>query len=498
MHMQKLTLLFAFVSLLFSCKSQPAKDSSSTSGEFNKNKNGLIYSETDINALRFVVDSLNLRFKTCDVNKIYKAYPQATAYEVRFESKTNDLTEIRDAQKDNPLFYDLVNKYGAYVKKTDSNILVAATGFDDDGKQTYLSGTPYSGFEGEYMLRGKPAALLNGWVYDYKPKGEYNDYYSLSCFYFPKAMQYPEIPAAYAKLIQYIDCMIDTSATIFLTKKYDYVDTGLKAKCDDYRQLVEYVNTKMPAKNTNKKSSVNSLTNDKIQFINTRLRDDEFVLQKINNMVEWCRINEQGYGIIEPMAEIFSSQKAALEAKRRERVVGFCSQDQSPRIHALAIAKLAAETHSWDIFLRSHLNIMNDRFERNSDGSYAWGQRKTYIKELEALNINVIDMMLGLSLRSVSTPVNHYNGTVWRIGKALTESGDRLLFENRVKAMMKDEMLDEFNRSLLFLLYQTYLNFLEDKNEKKLKIGEMKTTLTAYPLFIQKAIEKLEANLKDE
>jgi len=43
--------------------------------------------------------------------------------------------------------------------------------------------------------------------------------------------------------------------------------------------------------------------------------------------------------------------------------------DESPRTHARAIALLAAETNNWDILLRAHIDIMNDRFERRSDGS---------------------------------------------------------------------------------------------------------------------------------
>ena len=49
--------------------------------------------------------------------------------------------------------------------------------------------------------------------------------------------------------------------------------------------------------------------------------------------------------------------------------------DNSPRIHALNIAKLSAETINWEVFLRAHLDIMKDKFERMSDGSYAFGGR---------------------------------------------------------------------------------------------------------------------------
>lgn len=88
----------------------------------------------------------------------------------------------------------------------------------------------------------------------------------------------------------------------------------------------------------------------------------------------------------EEYVSCYKSPKVALELKRSRIVVGGCSQDMSPRVHAMNIALLSAETINWEIFLRSHLDIMNDNFERMSDGSYAWAGRKTYIKELEVLD----------------------------------------------------------------------------------------------------------------
>ena len=39
--------------------------------EFGNSSNGLIYSDTTIKQLKFIVDSLNLKFKVCDLYKTY-------------------------------------------------------------------------------------------------------------------------------------------------------------------------------------------------------------------------------------------------------------------------------------------------------------------------------------------------------------------------------------------------------------------------------------------
>ncbi len=96
---------------------------------------------------------------------------------------------------------------------------------------------------------------------------------------------------------------------------------------------------------------------------------------------------------------------------------------------------------------------MNDRFDRVSDGSYAYAGRKTYLKELEELNLDVVDLILGLSLRAENMAEKHYVGTVWRLGWAMSESKDKSVFEEKVMHMMKDNHLDEFNRGLLLILF---------------------------------------------
>src|SRR5690606_2706951 len=119
-----------------------------------------------------------------------------------------------------------------------------------------------------------------------------------------------------------------------------------------------------------------------------------------------------------------------LQRMRHTKVVGSCSQDASPRIHAINIALVSAETTNWEVFLKAHLDIMNDKFDRMSDGNYAYAQRKTYIKELEELNINVIDLLLGISLRIENPANNHYYGNIGRLGRAISESKYKVEFEN--------------------------------------------------------------------
>ena len=178
-----------------------------------------------------------------------------------------------------------------------------------------------------------------------------------------------------------------------------------------------------------------------------------------------------------------------LEIHRNRRVVGFCSQDDSPRIHAMRIAILSAETANWEIFLRSHLDIMNDRFDRMSDASYARVRRKTYIQELEELDINVIDLILGISLRISNPAENHYFGNIQRIGKALAETKEREELERLLLSMIEDEELDDFNRIISYSIFLNYTYHLEDDTQRAISLKRLAISIDKLPDYLKNKID---------
>lgn len=162
--------------------------------------------------------------------------------------------------------------------------------------------------------------------------------------------------------------------------------------------------------------------------------------------------------------------------------------DSRPRDHALNIALLSAETAKWEIFLRSHLNIMNDRFDRVSDGSYAQGTRNTYIKEIEVLDINVLDLILGISLRIENPSKNHYFSSIDRVGRALSESRNPRVAETTILNMISDSELDDYNRILMYYLFENYNYNLVDEKVKKLNQSKLKLAVSNMPDYISSRI----------
>jgi hypothetical protein len=185
-------------------------------------------------------------------------------------------------------------------------------------------------------------------------------------------------------------------------------------------------------------------------------------------------VDHVGDPFLEELVIRYGKPADALAMKRNRRVWGSCSMDDSPRRHALDIATLAAESVNWDIFLRAHLDILNDRFDRASDGSYAQAGRQTYVMELEELEIAVPDLLLGTLLRAENTNEGHYVASANRTGRAITEAKEAEAIAQRLLAMIADPELDLYNRAVLYYAYLNYNGHLEDealqaRNEKALE-----------------------------
>lgn len=378
--------------------------------EYKTYSNGLIYSDTAMSKLKHVADSLNSKYKSCNVNPEFYTKKQTIAYYIIMDS--GNVSQAKKDMEQQIPFNEFIKRYPE--AKVEKNVLVfKQKNKNEKGKEvvdfqpfTIARGSSGPAFE-DTNLKHYDGGTENLWLtsyYSYTPaRGKKKEY--LRALFLPNKFTMSKLPQEYAHMIGYADCLIDTSTTKMNKEMKDgWVD--------------------LPANwNTHSKS------------------DKEKLLEKL----------------------------------RSTRVIGGCSMDGRPREHAMNIALLSAETYNWPIFLQSHLDIMNDRFERVSDGSYAWGKRETYIKELEELNINIEDLILGISFRVEDPIENHYYGSVGRLGRALAESQHKEDFEKQTLKIISDKRLDDFNRIIFSFLFKNYNYYLKDKAKKV----ENKVKLTA-------------------
>ncbi len=390
--------------------------------EFETYKNGLIYSENTMKKLEHIVDSLNLKYKTCDLNKVFYSKYQTKGNIIRLD--TNNIKQAKEDMEKNIPFEDLVAKYpDAEVKR---NVLIIKYTYKNYEDKDVVEFKEFD-LENEYGLEIiQPnendlyhRSVKNSWIYDYNAKTEYSNE-SISAFYFPEEFKSTPLNTKYCRQIGYADCLIDTTATKF-------------------RKDAEEGWVELPK--------------------------------------NWQTL---------PLKK----KEKLLDEMRTTKVIGGCSMDSRPREHAIHIALLSAETTNWEVFLKAHLDIMNGRFDRMSDGSYAWAQRKTYIKELEELNIDVPELLTGISLRIENPAANHYYGSIGRLGRAIAESKNKEQFKTQILSMIEDSELDDYNRVLSYFLFLNFNHYLENKEEQKTNKILLKKSVQQLPGYLKEQIKE--------
>jgi hypothetical protein len=388
--------------------------------EFKTYDNGLIYNSNTMNKLSKIVDSLNLKFKLCDLDKTYYTISQTVGH--RIELEEGNILEAKNDIESKISFDDFMKKYPKAI--VEKEVLIIKYKYKNYSNKevvefSEVSFEEYSGIE----ITKNDSNLYNSnfeknWVFRYNSKTDYSKE-SIDAFYFTSDFSSKPIIDKYSKMISYADCLIDT--------------TSSKIKEDAVSGYVE--------------------------------------LPK-----NWQNLSQK-------------NKEKLLDKMRSTNVVGGCSQDDSPRIHAINIALLSAETFNWEVFLKAHLDIMNDRFDRVSDGSYAWKGRNTYIREIENLNINTIDLLIGISLRIENPSNNHYFGSVGRIGRAISETQNIKEFENTLLSMIEDSELDYYNRVIAYYLFLNYINYSTNKVESENKKVTLLASVEKMPQFIKSRIK---------
>jgi hypothetical protein len=459
-------------------------------GEFFVYDNGLIYDRLTMSKLGKLVDSLNLQFKKCKP-KNYHSLEQGYG---TYISITKNVRRAREAMRQNMELESFLRKFRTSgVKK---NLWIVKEHINYGGKRTIQ----YRSEGVDYMYvnvpDGRQYDKAEGWIYQDNDDG-------IEIFYLHK-LKTSVIPVEYARLIQYVDCMIDTTATIFPEKQKpdsvtyflgpeskvkEFVHLAMDFEAEPKKPQIDIIDPRRTAVYKQYDTDVDKWDARRITALDKKMQDKDNV-RLLNEAVEESISNQNGF-YLDRYAERYLSPAKALELKRSFRVRGFCSADSGPRDHAKAICKLAAETYQWDIFLRAHLDILNDNFERVSDGAWARKKRETYINELEALDINTVDLLIGTILTSSDVSDNHYQAVTSRIGRALTESKHQIEIENLLLSMTQDESLDVYNRMEMAYSLIFYNRSLKDKIAYRCNLERIKKAVETLPGGLSKRYSPL-------
>jgi hypothetical protein len=240
-------------------------------------------------SLRFIVDSLNLRFKTCDLSKTFYSNSQAKVYTIYFKSRDNNLKDIIRYLKSNPGFNELATKYSSLMDAMDTSaILIRIPG--QDVEYRYLEGSPHDGYDYTSNPYDNSTSrddnnIGKTWSYDYSEKGEYSEDYSLECRYYPENWKFYSIPQEYGRLIQYVDCMIDTNAVVFLTDNYagGWFRQEKKDGYSNLEKLIDFLNAEMKRKIDRKATQ---LSEEQMDFSKSCLKENTEFRELVSSTID--------------------------------------------------------------------------------------------------------------------------------------------------------------------------------------------------------------------
>ncbi|PWV55643.1 hypothetical protein [Chitinophaga sp. S165] len=439
----------------------------------------MLYSHEDIQALKKSADSLNLRFLQCVPNPVYYSLPQTQATEMTLTIEGKKAAFLEARLQQGISIEQLLNEFpGIKIKDSSHVILSYKTGYDEYQKKnvTTLYNGDGNGFSHTYFDQ----LPTGSWIYSMSDDKE-KEYRSIEVWLLDKPFTTIKLPIAYSRMIQYADCMIDTTTKLMLSKG------GFGEEENKPFQALEGIVYRKTNKNVDPRYYTYLNEND-IKYIQREYYQNDSIKLLLDRAVKEALEKGNGSIPLEKAARAIYSLDTVLLMKRSRVVYGSCSQDDAPRRHARDIAVLASQTHQWPVFIRAHLDIMNDYFGRMSDGSYAEQGRKTYLRELELLDIPAQQLLLGTIFMTSNLPSSHYTGDLRRIGRAFTESAYAAAFEEQIKSILKDKDLDPFNKCIFFLLYLNYCYRQPLQSDTDAKINELKAASDSYPEFIQAGI----------
>lgn len=458
--MKKLSFFFlCFISCYASAQTKPELDIF----------NGLMYAPADMQELKKMADSLNVQFRQCTGPFSYTAWHQAPALCIGFRTKEPLDALIADLERNADL-KTLKARYGHWMITEPSAALIV------HNNRELLAGNA-NGLDLANREGDKLKLQRGGWVYrtsgTYSKEGRFN---IIKAWQLQEAFQAPDIPEAYGQLITYVDCLVDSKTTLMLKR-----NTMFGNAFENFLKLKQYVIRKRGVRVLLMEDYPDSELEN---YVCAHYNDDETIRRYTDEIL---LAGMEGFSMhyLDQVAEDVVPKEKLLELRRSAQVTGFCSMDDSPRRHARKIAVLASQAHQWPVFIKAHLNIMNDYMDRRSDGSYAQAGRKTYLKELELLDIKTTDLLLGSAMRVSNAIPGHYFGDPDRYGRALSETKDTLAFEARLKAMLKDPLLDVLNKIVLFRLYVSYCYNVPSGPEK---MRALEKDFAAYPALIKEGI----------
>ena len=179
-----------------------------------------LYNQSTMDRLSLIVDSLNIRYRSCGYERDYLSLPQAMGHYFLLKGLTMHMKLPRKWTTVCP-FEDFEKKYKKATIHQDHLIVqFSYVNYKGDSVLEYstIAINTYSGFEiARTPKNAMPVESAGKCMYEINEKGPYSDE-NIRGFFFTTNIEQTKLNEHYAGQIQYADCMVDTTASMYLKK----------------------------------------------------------------------------------------------------------------------------------------------------------------------------------------------------------------------------------------------------------------------------------------
>lgn len=273
------------------------------------------------------------------------------------------------------------------------------------------------------------------------------------------------IPQTYADLINYVDCMIDPVKRIYIhneSRKYwpNYnktIESYIAGQIVSWKPFLSQddaiVRRDRFRENRKRRQYNDSLRHHWVHTYGLEDRRFRHIYDSLQQSGEQLPLD---------IISLFSGDRVALDSARLYPKMASCSMDETPVRQLAYIGKLAAAAADWDLFMKAHLNIMNDRFHASIRSSYGEASRQTFVADLEAIGVSLADLFVGTLLQVSDSREGHYQSSPMRMGRAVSELYGPEEVISLLSAAASDPRLDINNRLQMYYTLRAYEDYTKD------------------------------------
>ncbi len=516
--------------------------------DFEIHTNGLIYNELTMQQLSHIADSLNQIYRTFDTKPHYQAAVKARIIKISMWMNKPKIAAAYEALNRGMPISEFQKKYPKATIEESQPVWMRS--YYNEQKTIpviqFFKRSPYDSSINNTAETAKHTtirATTQQWLL-----GQEASEMSDSDFYvdFVKVLsqeQHQPIPVDYARMIQYSDFLIDTTAGMFLTDKRFYGFDKKTADSLDFEAVKEFeaLYKNVPilphtldywerwklniAGDSDGDGYSDSDSDFYLEWSESNYgwsdfysRWPDFYLKGSYDSVEYAQILANFFSGIKALPDYNEIKGRALSACMNSPVLaaGFgdllaalgdkagellmrrhyqlnlrCSYDKGPWEHDEHIAMLAAETANWSAFLKAHLTILNYCMSCDYYGLYTPNDgRQTYVAELEAMGLDVPSLLIGSCLYYENPARFHHFDEPRQAGIALSECRDSARVELTLLTMIRDPNLDDLNRLICYDIFSNYLWQKAEKPQEQILLKLREEAAKTLPEYLQEVINR--------